>query len=122
VPLIKKSSAGTIVNIGGMSAHGGSKHRLHVLTAKSALVGFSKALACDLAEDHVTVNYLSPGLIATPREAGAPMPQHHGAAKTLTGERGKPEDIAAVVRFLCGPGARYITGQVIHANGGAYLP
>jgi 3-oxoacyl-[acyl-carrier protein] reductase len=39
----------------------------------------------------------------------------------LTGERGKPEDIASVVRFLCGPGARYITGQTIHANGGAYL-
>jgi 3-oxoacyl-[acyl-carrier protein] reductase len=121
-PLLKASGAGAIVNIGGMSAHGGSKHRVHVLTAKSALVGFTKALACDLAEHKVTVNYLSPGLIATAREAGAPMPQHHGAAKTLTGERGKPEDIASVVRFLCGPGARYITGQVIHANGGAYMP
>ena len=121
-PLIKKSGAGAIVNIGGMSAHGGSKHRIHVLTAKSALVGFTKALACDLAEDHVTVNYLSPGLIATARDPNAPMPQHHGAQKTLTGQRGRPEEIASVVRFLCGPGARYITGQTIHANGGAYLP
>ena len=51
-----------------------------------------------------------------------PEPQHHAVHKTLTGERGKPEDIAAAVRFLCGPGARYITGQTIHANGGAYLP
>jgi 3-oxoacyl-[acyl-carrier protein] reductase len=41
--------------------------------------------------------------------------------QTITGERGKPEDVAAVVRFLCGPAARYITGQAIHANGGAYL-
>jgi 3-oxoacyl-[acyl-carrier protein] reductase len=121
-PFIRKSDAGTIINMGGMSAHGGSKHRLHVLTAKSALVGFSKALACDLAEDHVTVNYLSPGLIATPRDPNAPQPQHHGVQKTLTGERGKPEDIAAYVRFLCGPGGRYITGQTLHANGGAYLP
>jgi len=121
-PLIRKSGAGAIVNIGGMSAHGGSKHRIHVLTAKSALVGFSKALAHDLADDHVTVNYLSPGLIQTSRPPGVPEPQHHAVQKTLTGERGKPEDIAAVVRFLCGPGARYITGQVIHANGGAYLP
>ena len=121
-PLLKQSGAGAIVNIGGMSAHGGSKHRIHVLTAKSALVGFSKALAHDLAEDHVTVNYLSPGLIATARDPNAPEPQHHGVQKTLTGARGKPEDIAAAVRFLCGPGARYITGQTIHANGGAYLP
>jgi 3-oxoacyl-[acyl-carrier protein] reductase len=121
-PLLRKSGAGAIVNIGGMSAHGGSKHRIHVLTAKSALVGFTKALAHDLAEDHVTVNYLSPGLIKTARDPNAPEPQHHGVQKTLTGDRGKPEDIAAVVRFLCGPGARYITGQTIHANGGAYLP
>jgi 3-oxoacyl-[acyl-carrier protein] reductase len=121
-PLIRKSGAGAIVNIGGMSAHGGSKHRIHVLTAKSALVGFSKALAHDLAEDHVTVNYLSPGLIKTARDPNTPEPQHHAVQKTLTGERGMPEDIGAVVRFLCGPGARYITGQTIHANGGAYLP
>ena len=121
-PLIRKSGAGAIVNIGGMSAHGGSKHRVHVLTAKSALVGFTKALAHDLAEDHVTVNYLSPGLIATARDPNAPEPQHHGVQKTLTGGRGKPEEVAAAVRFLCGPGARYITGQTIHANGGAYLP
>jgi 3-oxoacyl-[acyl-carrier protein] reductase len=122
VPMLKKSGAGAIVNIGGMSAHGGSKHRIHVLTAKSALVGFSKALAHDLAEDHVTVNYLSPGLIKTARPAGQPEPQHHAFAHTLTGERGKPEDIAAMVRFLCGPGGRYITGQTLHVNGGAYLP
>src|SRR6187200_3376899 len=71
-PLLRQSGAGSIVNIGGMSAHGGSKHRIHVLTAKSALVGFSKALAHDLAGDHVTVNYLSPGLIQTTREPGVP--------------------------------------------------
>ena len=122
VPLIRQSGAGAIVNIGGLSAHGGSKHRIHVLTAKSALVGFTKALAHDLADDHVTVNYLSPGLIKTTREPGVPEPQHHAVHKTLSGERGTPEDIAAAVRFLCGPGARYITGQTIHANGGAYLP
>ncbi len=121
LPLLRKSGSGAIVNIGGMSAHAGSKHRVHVITAKSGLVGFTKALAHDLAADKVTVNYLSPGLIKTAREAGAAEPQHHQIHSTLTGERGKPEDIAAVVRFLCGSGARYITGQTIHANGGAYL-
>ncbi|MEX0751528.1 MAG: SDR family oxidoreductase [Xanthobacteraceae bacterium] len=122
LPLLRKSGAGAIVNIGGMSAHAGSKHRVHVVTAKSALVGFSKALAHDLAADKVTVNCLSPGLIKTAREAGAAEPQHHQIHATLTGGRGKPEDVAATVRFLCGPGARYITGQTIHVNGGAYLP
>jgi 3-oxoacyl-[acyl-carrier protein] reductase len=41
--------------------------------------------------------------------------------QTITGSRGQPEDVAATVRFLCGPGARYINGQAIHTNGGAYL-
>jgi 3-oxoacyl-[acyl-carrier protein] reductase len=122
LPLLRKSGAGAIVNIGGLSAHAGSKNRVHVITAKSGLVGFTKALAHDLAADNVTVNYLSPGLIQTARGPGAPEPQHHQIHSTLTGRRGTPEDIAAAVRFLCGPGARYITGQIIHANGGAYLP
>ncbi len=60
-----------------------------------------------------------PGLIGTPR--AGPEPQHHLVHHTLTGERGTPDDVAAMVRFLCGPGARYITGQTIHVNGGAYL-
>ena len=121
LPLLRKSGAGAIVNIGGMSAHAGSKNRAHVIAAKSGLVGFTKALAHDLAADKVTANYLSPGLIKTAREAGAAEPHHHQVHSTLTGERGTPEDIAATVRFLCGPGARYITGQTIHVNGGAYL-
>jgi 3-oxoacyl-[acyl-carrier protein] reductase len=121
LPHLRKSGAGAVVNIGGMSAHSGSKHRVHVLTAKAGLVGFSKALAHDLAADNVTVNYLSPGLINTARATGAPEPQHHQIHSTLSGKRGSADDIASVVRFLCGPGARYITGQTIHANGGAYL-
>lgn len=48
-------------------------------------------------------------------------PAHHSSRKTLLGRRGEAGEIAAVVKFLCGPGARYITGQTLHANGGAYL-
>jgi 3-oxoacyl-[acyl-carrier protein] reductase len=62
-----------------------------------------------------------PGLIGTPRPKGQVEPAHHLMHGTITGERGKPEDVAAVVRFLCTPAARYMTGQAIHANGGAYL-
>jgi 3-oxoacyl-[acyl-carrier protein] reductase len=67
------------------------------------------------------VNCVVPGLIGTPRPKDKPEPAHHLTHQTITGNRGLPEDVAATVRFLCGPGARYINGQAIHANGGAYL-
>ena len=121
LPALKQSQAGTIVNIGGLSAHTGSKDRAHVVAAKAGLVGLTRALAHDLAADKVTVNCVSPGLIARPRDPGLPEPQHHQVNRTLSGQNGTPEDIATVVRFLCGPGARYITGQTIQANGGAFL-
>jgi 3-oxoacyl-[acyl-carrier protein] reductase len=121
LPALKKSGAGAIVNIGGLSAHTGAKNRAHVVTAKAGIVGLTRALANDLAADGITVNCVVPGLIGTPRPKDKPEPAHHLTHNTITGERGKPEDVAAMVRFLCGPAARYITGQAIHANGGAYL-
>ncbi len=121
LPALRQSKAGTIVNIGGLSAHTGAKNRAHVVTAKAGIIGFTRALAHDLADDGVTVNCVVPGLIGTPRPKDKPEPAHHLTHQTISGERGRPEDVAATVRFLCGPGARYITGQAIHANGGAYL-
>jgi 3-oxoacyl-[acyl-carrier protein] reductase len=121
LPALKQSGAGTIVNIGGLSAHTGARNRAHVVTAKAGIVGFTRALANDLAADGITVNCVVPGLIGTPRPKDKPEPAHHLTHNTITGARGKPEDVAAMVRFLCGPAARYITGQAIHANGGAYL-
>jgi 3-oxoacyl-[acyl-carrier protein] reductase len=121
LPALKRSGAGAIVNIGGLSAHTGSQRRIHVVAAKAGLVGLTRALAHDLAADNITVNCVAPGLIGTARAPGAPEPAHHAIHHTLTGERGTPEQVATVVRFLCGPGARYVTGQTIHANGGAYL-
>jgi 3-oxoacyl-[acyl-carrier protein] reductase len=121
LPALRKSGAGTIVNIGGLSAHTGAGNRAHVVTAKAGIIGFTRALANDLAADGITVNCVVPGLIGTQRPKGEPEPAHHRTHSTITGERGKPEDIAAAVRFLCSPAARYITGQAIHSNGGAYL-
>jgi 3-oxoacyl-[acyl-carrier protein] reductase len=121
LPALRKSGQGTIVNIGGLSAHTGAKNRAHVVTAKAGIVGFTRALANDLAADGITVNCVVPGLIGTSRPKDRPAPAHHLTHNTITGARGKPEDVAAVVRFLCSPAARYITGQAIHANGGAYL-
>jgi 3-oxoacyl-[acyl-carrier protein] reductase len=121
LPALRQSGAGTIVNIGGLSAHTGAKNRAHVVTAKAGIIGFTRALAHDLVDDGITVNCVVPGLIGTPRPKDRPEPAHHLTHGTITGERGRPEDVAAAVRFLCGPGARYINGQAIHANGGAYL-
>jgi 3-oxoacyl-[acyl-carrier protein] reductase len=121
LPIMKKSGGGAIINIGGMSAHIGAKNRAHVMTAKAGLVGFTRALAHDLAADHITANCVVPGAIDTTRPTTSPKPAHHLTHGTITGERGKPDDVAAMVRFLSGPGGRNITGQTIHINGGAYL-
>jgi 3-oxoacyl-[acyl-carrier protein] reductase len=113
-------SKGTIVNIGGLTAYTGAAHRAHVVTAKAGLDGLTKALAVELAARDITVNLVAPGLIDTVRDG--PAPQHHKARRTLLARRGRPEDVAAAVRYLAGPGARYLTGQTIHVNGGAFLP
>jgi len=120
LPYFKQSDAGAIVNIGGLSAHRGSEHRAHVTAAKLGLVGFTRGLAHDLAPG-VTVNLVAPGAIDTSRDPAAGNPAHHLTHNMLMGRKGVPDEIAATVRFLCGPGARYITGQTIHVNGGAYL-
>ena len=70
LPALKKSGAGTVINIGGLSAHTGAKNRAHVVTAKAGLIGFTRALAHDLADDGITVNCVVPGLIGTPRPKG----------------------------------------------------
>jgi 3-oxoacyl-[acyl-carrier protein] reductase len=120
LPHLERSGGGAIVNIGGMASHSGAKGRAHVIAAKAGLVGLTKAFAHDLAGAGITVNCVAPGIIATVR--AGPAPQHHMLAKTLVGRQGLPEEIAAAVRFLAGPGARYITGQTLHVNGGTYLP
>ena len=110
---------GSIVNIGGLSSFTGAARRAHVIAAKAGLVGLTRALAHDLAPHHITVNCVAPGLIDTERRG--PEPGHHAKHATLVGRRGTPEEIAAVVRFLCGPEARYVTGQTLHANGGVFM-
>jgi 3-oxoacyl-[acyl-carrier protein] reductase len=119
LPHLKRSAVGAIVNLGGLSGHSGARDRLHVVTAKSGLVGFTRGLAQDLADHKITVNLVVPGLVGTPR--AGPEPHHHSTHHTLTGDRVPPAEVAATVRFLCGPTARHITGQTIHVNGGAYL-
>jgi 3-oxoacyl-[acyl-carrier protein] reductase len=121
LPHLKRSGAGVIVNIGGLSAHTGAARRPHVVAAKAGLIGFTRALAHELAEDKIRVNTVTPGLMSAPRPAGQPVPQHHSLVHALAGRRGEPADIAAAVRFLCSPSASFITGQNIQVNGGTFL-
>jgi 3-oxoacyl-[acyl-carrier protein] reductase len=120
LPHLIASGSGAVVNIGGLSAHTGSARRAHVIAAKAGLVGLTRALAHDLAPHAITVNCVAPGLIDTVRDLGS-APTHHATHAPLTGRRGRPRDVAAIVRFLCGPDARYLTGQTIHVNGGTFM-
>jgi 3-oxoacyl-[acyl-carrier protein] reductase len=124
LPHLIASGRGVVVNIGGLSAHTGAARRAHVVAAKAGLAGLTRALAHDLAPHAITVNCVAPGVIDTVRDPGTTgtvAPAHHAVHVPLTGRRGRPEEVAAVVRFLCGPDARYITGQTIHVNGGTFM-
>lgn len=123
LPLIEESSHGAIINIGGLTAYTGAAQRAHVVSAKAGLDGLTKALAVELAPRGITVNLVSPGLIDTVRgKSSAPVPDHHKKHTTLLGRRGRPEEVASMVRYLAGPKARYLTGQTIHVNGGTFMP
>jgi len=123
IPGMLAKGSGSIVNIGGVTAHVGATRRAHVLAAKAGLVGFTKALAVEYGHAGITVNCVVPGRIGGARSAtsgpGGAIP---GGGHPLVGREGLPEDVAAAVALLCGPGGRYITGQAIHVSGGIYLP
>jgi 3-oxoacyl-[acyl-carrier protein] reductase len=119
LPHLIASGRGAIVNIGGLSSHTGAPRRAHVIAAKAGLTGLTRALAHELAPHGITVNCVAPGLIDTTRTG--PEPAHHKKLSAPMGRKGRPEEVAALVRFLCGPGARYITGQTVHASGGLYM-
>jgi 3-oxoacyl-[acyl-carrier protein] reductase len=122
LPAMKAAGAGSIINLGGMSAHTGTAGRAHVIAAKTGIVGLTRALAFDLAPYHITANCVVPGLIDTQRgKSGHGSATLAAARVPLAGRRGRPEEIASMVRVLAGPQSRYVTGQTIHVNGGAFL-
>lgn len=116
---IKKSDAGSIVNVGGLTGSMGAPDRAHVVTAKAGLAGFTRALALELAPHRVTVNTLVPSMLAKPGKPNE-IPSHPLYRPKL-GRAAWPTDFAPLARFLVGPGARYITGQLVNVNGGTYF-
>src|SRR5712671_5955090 len=123
LPHLIRAGGGTIVNIGGLTAHRGADGRAHVIAAKAGLAGMTRALALDFAPHRITVNCVVPGTIETVRGLpGAPARPSDRRGLPPIGRRGEPGEVAAVVRMLCGPDARYITGQTVHVNGGGFMP
>jgi len=123
LPHLIRARSGTVVNLGGLTAHKGATGRAHVIAAKAGIAGMTRALALDLAPHRITVNCVVPGTIETVRGLpGAPPRPRDRRGLPPIGRRGEPEEVAAVVRMLCGPDARYITGQTIHVNGGGFMP
>jgi 3-oxoacyl-[acyl-carrier protein] reductase len=116
---IKKSDAGSIINVGGLTGAVGAPDRLHVVTAKAGIAGFSRGLAMELSPHKITVNTLVPAMLARPDKPNEIPP--HPIYRPLLGRAAWPEDFAPLARFLVGPGARYITGQTINVNGGTYF-
>lgn len=115
-----RRGSGRIIGLGGMHATKGAPGRSHVMAAKAGMAALLRGLALDLAPWGITANIVAPGTIDTlrPASAGAAPPAHDAIP---LGRKGRPEDIAAAVRFFCSPAAEWITGQTLHVNGGEYL-
>jgi 3-oxoacyl-[acyl-carrier protein] reductase len=116
LPHLKQSGAAAIINIGGVAGHAGFPERAHVAAGKAGLAGMTGALAPELAAFGITVNCVVPAMINTDR-GGGEIPPYYATRPIPMGRTGEPEEVAAFVRFLSGPGARFISGQSLHVNG-----
>ncbi len=119
LPSIKKSDAGSIINIGGLTGAMGAPDRAHVVAAKAGIAGFTRALAMELAPHKITVNTIVPGQLVNPATPHV-MP-HHPVYRPILGRAAWPQDTAPLARVLLGPGGRYITGQIVNVSGGTYF-
>ena len=119
LPSMLKAGGGSIIMLGGSQALSGAKNRVHGSVAKHGMVGMTRALAREFADRNVRVNCVSPGRMDTARAAGRTVPSDPKGIPM--GRLGEPREIADTVRFLCGPGASYITGQLIYVNGGLVM-
>ncbi|HET6282284.1 MAG TPA: 3-oxoacyl-ACP reductase family protein [Polyangia bacterium] len=122
-PLMKARDAGRIINITSITGEIGSAGQGAYVAAKAGVIGLTKTLAREYASRGITVNAVSPGYIETDMTASE-LPEERRAElmKTIPlGRVGQPDDVAAAVTYLAGPGAAYITGQVLRVNGGLFM-
>jgi 2-hydroxycyclohexanecarboxyl-CoA dehydrogenase len=111
---------GRIVSIASDAARVGTPREAVYAGAKAAVVGFSKALAAEVARHGITVNVVSPATVDTPllRSMLTPEQIERRQRANPMGRLGQPDDVAAAVTFFASPGAAYVTGQVLSVNGG----
>jgi 3-oxoacyl-[acyl-carrier protein] reductase len=117
LPYMIKAGGGAIVTLGGMMALAGAKDRVHGSVVKHGLVGMTRALALDLAQYNIRVNCVAPGQMNTAAAGEEVKTRPAPSASVPLGRKGEPEEIAAVVRFLCGPASSFVSGQTLHVNG-----
>ena len=116
MPMVRAKKGGRIVTLSSVSGIAGNRGQVNYSAAKAGIIGATKALALELASRNITVNCVAPGLIDTEMLHGVEVDE---ALKLVPAKRlGKPEEIAAVVAFLCSDSAAYVTRQVIAVNGG----
>lgn len=117
-----KKRSGRIINMSSVSGIMGNAGQTNYAAAKAGVIGFTKSLAREMASRGITVNAVAPGFIATDMTAAMPeKAQEHVLTSIPLGKMGNPEDIANAVLFLASDKASYITGQVIHVDGGMVM-
>ena len=117
-----RARSGRIINISSVVGVMGNTGQAVYAAAKAGVIGFTKATARELAARGITANVIAPGLVATGMTAGLDSAARELYLALVPLRRlGKAEEVAAVVTFLAGAGGAYITGQVIHVNGGLYM-
>jgi 3-oxoacyl-[acyl-carrier protein] reductase len=120
-PMIKQR-AGRIINITSVVGQAGNAGQVNYAASKAGLIGFTKALALEVASRNITVNAVAPGLIDTDMtRAISGASQADWTSRIPLQRLGAPEDVAAAVRFLASDEASYITGHILAVNGGMYM-
>ena len=122
MPSMIKARSGSIVNISSVVAAAGNAGQTNYAASKAALLGFTRSLAREIASRNIRVNAVAPGYIETSMTEALSDKQRQALLAQIPLRRlGTPEDVAQMVLFLLGDGGRYITGQVLHVNGGMYM-